>query len=271
VREHGRRETRPHPVDAALYDTTYFLGECDGYEEFAATAGRVLPERLAKVLAYADIEPGMRVLDVGSGRGESLVWLARQGAEAWGLDYAADALRLTLEAVHAADLRGSERCRLLAANARHLPLVSEAFDRALMLDIVEHLHPWELEQALSEVWRVLRPGGKLIVHTAPNLWYYRFGYSTFRMAQRLRGVRLPRDPRQRYHYHTLVHVNEQSPLSLRRVLQRRGFRSRVWLQYSAEEVEGQSRRMAQAANLVQWLPVLRWIFRNHIVAIAVKP
>jgi SAM-dependent methyltransferase len=265
------RHRQPQPVDAALYDTTYFLDGCDGYKEFVATGGRVLPDRLAKVLKYTDPKPGMRILDVGCGRGESLVWLAYQGVEAWGLDYAVDALRLAAQAVQALGLEGSERCRLLAANARHLPFVPKVFDRVLMLDIVEHLHPWELEQALSEIWRILRPGGKLVVHTAPNLWYYRFGYPLFRIFERLRGVRLPKDPRQRFRYHTLMHVNEQSPLSLRRVLQRRGFCSRVWLLRGAADVGGHAGQVAQVVNLVQWLPVFRWIFRNHIVAIAEKP
>ncbi len=225
----NRPKIQECPVESSTYDRDYFCGECEGYQEFSASGGRVLSKRLAVALASADVHSGMRVLDIGCGRGESLIWLARKEIEAWGMDYSPVAVDLARDAVYKADVTAHSCCRLLAANARHLPFEPEAFDRVLMLDLVEHLHPWELEQALTEVRRVLKPGGKLIIHTAPNRWYYQFGYPLFRLFERLRGVRLPRDPRERFRYHQHVHVNEQSPRSLALSLGRAGFRSRVWL------------------------------------------
>ena len=71
------------------------------------------------------------------------------------------------------------------------------FDRVLMFDIVEHLHPWELHQALLQAHRVLSPQGRLIVHTAPNRWYDQFAYPVVRLARRLmgQGERYSRNPR----------------------------------------------------------------------------
>jgi ubiquinone/menaquinone biosynthesis C-methylase UbiE len=249
-----------------LYDTAYFLSECEGYEEFTATGGRLLSNRLATALAYADVQPGMRVLDVGCGRGESLIWLTRQEAEAWGLDYAIEALRLAMGAIEVANLEAGHRYCLLAANARHLPFLSESFDRVLMLDIVEHLHPWELKQALGEVWRVLKRGGKLVVHTAPNLWYYRFGYPLFRLFEHLRGVRLPRDPRQRFRYHQHVHVNEQSPRSLAQALRQAGFRPRVWLEDTQQRWANRDRLTYVLGWLVTQYYPCKWIFCGDILA-----
>ena len=97
-----------------------------------------------------------------------------------------------------------------------------------MLDVVEHLHPHELARVLDEVHRVLRPGGQLIAHTMPNLWYYRWGYPLYRVVQRLRGQHLPTNPRERWSY-SEVHVNEQTPLSLYRVLRQSNFATRFWL------------------------------------------
>jgi SAM-dependent methyltransferase len=269
----GKRDSRvadPRPIDASLYDTAYFLSACEGYEEFVTTGGEFLSSRLAKALAYADVQPGMRVLDVGCGRGESLVWLIRQGAEVWGVDYALAALHLSASAVQPTDPEVDRRHYLAAANARDLPFSSESFDRVLMLDIVEHLHPWELEQAFGEVRRVLKQDGKFIIHTAPNLWYYQFGYPLFRFLERLRGVQLPRDPRQRFRYHGLMHVNEQSIWTLKRWLRQCGFRGQVWLAYLPINRPESSKQAAQLANLVQRLPLLRWVFRNHILAVATK-
>ena len=93
-----------------------------------------------------------------------------------------------------------------------------------MLDVVEHLHPWQLELALREVRRVLRPDGWLVVHTVPNRWALQYGYPLLRLVR----PSLPRNPRTAYERQ--VHVNEQDPLGLWRLLRRCGFASRVWLE-----------------------------------------
>jgi len=261
-------QSRRPPVDNSLYDEAYFLGECEGYVEFAATGGRVLSRRLAAALEYADVRPGMRVLDVGCGRGEGLVWLMGRGAEAWGLDYATEALRLTTRVARSAGLeQGGQYC-LLAANARRLPLPADSFDRVLMLDIVEHLQPWELEQALREVRRVLKRGGKLLVHTAPNRWYYQFGYPLFRLAERLRGVRLPEDPRRRFRYHRYVHVNEQSPRSLARALRQVGLRPRVWVVDTQQRWANRNRLVRALGWFVTRCYPFKWVFCGEVLSVA---
>ena len=267
-RDPERPESRA--VDASLYDSDYFLQECEGYEEFVASAGRVLSHRLETALAHVKAQPGMNVLDVGCGRGESLLWLLRQGARAWGLDYAPEALRLASEAVQRADLPVGHHYALLSANGRQLPFAAGSFDCVLMLDIVEHLQPWELEQALAEAWRVLKRGGQLIVHTAPNLWYYQYGYPFFRLFQRLRGIRLPRDPRQRFRSHQYVHVNEQSPRSLRRVLQQAGFQPQVWLEDLQQRWASSGRLTYALGWLVTHCYPFRWIFCGDVLAVAYK-
>lgn len=263
------REAKP-ALDASLYDAAYYLSECEGYEQFIASNGQILSNRLTRALECADVQSGMRVLDVGCGRGESLIWLTRHGAEAWGLDYADEALRLAKSALQVAGLNTKYRYCLLAANARHLPFPPESFDRVLMLDIVEHLHPWELEQALAEVWRVLRWDGKVIVHTAPNLWYYQFGYPLFRLFEYLHGVRLPRNPRQRFRYHQQVHVNEQSPRSLARALQHAGFQSHVWV----EDIQRRWANRDRLAKALGWLVTncypCKWVFCGDVFAEGTK-
>ena len=274
--------TAPQPVDASRYDADYFLTECEGYQEFVASGGHIPSARLATALSSAGVKPGMRVLDVGCGRGESLIWLRERGAEVWGLDYAVDALRLAKAALDAASRhvcseQGSraepckeESCGLFSANARILPFASASFDRVLMLDIIEHLLPWELQQALQEVHRVLRDDGQIIVHTAPNLWYYRFGYPLFRAFQRVRGERLPSDPRQRFRSHQHVHVNEQSPRSLAQALGQAGFRSHIWLTDTQRRWARQGRLSYVLGWLVTHCYPFKWIFCGDILAVAVR-
>lgn len=264
----GSVRERSVPVSPTLYDETYFLDECEGHEEFITSEGRLLSRRLSTALAIADVQPGMKVLDIGCGRGESLVRLSFQGAVVWGLDYSSEALRIA-ERMIATNI-GKERrgCLLVSANARHLPFPARSFDRVLMLDIVEHLHPWELDVALREVHRTLKPTGKLIVHTAPNRWYYRFGYPLFRLFQHLRGVGLPRNPRNRFRCHRYVHVSEQSPVSLWRNFRSTGFQSRLWVDDIQRRWQDEGRLGRLAGRMVTHLYPFKWVFCGDIFAVA---
>ncbi|MDP2677504.1 MAG: class I SAM-dependent methyltransferase [Rhodoferax sp.] len=53
--------------------------------------------------------------------------------------------------------------KFIQAGAQSMPLASEAFDLALMLKSLHHVPLPLLDQALSEVHRVLKPGGLLYV------------------------------------------------------------------------------------------------------------
>jgi SAM-dependent methyltransferase len=111
------------------------------------------PTYLAKLDAvrrYLDALPdGTRVLDAGCGEGvlvdEFHGRLAIEGLDA---HYSSDRVR-----------RGS----LVA-----LPYDDGAFARALCLDVLEHLSFDDQARALAELYRVLAPGGELLV-TVPNL------------------------------------------------------------------------------------------------------
>jgi ubiquinone/menaquinone biosynthesis C-methylase UbiE len=54
------------------------------------------------------------------------------------------------------------------ASVLQLPYADASFDRALCLDVLEHLTPDDQPRALAELFRVVRPGGEVFV-TVPNL------------------------------------------------------------------------------------------------------
>ena len=262
----SRKQADIQPVQSDHYDQDYFLSACEGYEEFIASEGKALSRRLTAAFDVAGIEPGMRVLDVGCGRGEILRHCTQLGAEAHGIDYAAVAVELSRQAVIDGEAAG-----VYQADAKHLPFADATFDRVLLFDIVEHLHPWELDRALHAVRRVLRPDGRVVIHTAPNVWYDRYAYPVVRLIRILmgQGRRYPRDPRAIIPANVDVHVNEQSLLSLWRVLRRNGFRGRVWLDTPPQNRQENLLFHVARHILFNW-PPFRWFFEREVFAVARK-
>lgn len=264
------KKTRP-TLPPTLYTEDYFLTACEGYLEFADSQGEQLSRRLAVALEVAEIAPGMAVLDVGCGRGEIVRHCAQMGADAFGIDYAPVAVSLSRDLV-AGMGKTPGGLGVARADAKHLPFPSGAFDRVLMLDVVEHLYPWELQSALREVRRVLRPGGKLVVHTAPNRWYLLYAYPVVRLLRRLmgQGSDYPKDPRAfGVAVNQEVHVNEQDLFSLRRALRSAGFRGKVWLDTPPQDRE-ESRMLAALRHVAFGWPPFRWFFEREVFAVAVK-
>jgi ubiquinone/menaquinone biosynthesis C-methylase UbiE len=265
-------KTRPS-LSPDLYTEEYFLTACEGYEEWLASEGEHLSRRLAAAFQVTEIEPGMMALDVGCGRGEIVQHCARLGAHAFGIDYAPVAARMTRDLI-GDEARSSPpgKMGVCRADAKYLPFADQTFDRVLMFDIVEHLYPWELHQALLEVRRVLKPDGRLIVHTAPNRSYDRYAYPLVRLVRTLmgQGTNYPRNPRQfGVSVNEQVHVNEQDMFSMRRTLSRAGFKSRVWLD-TPPQSRDEGPVLATLRHVAfHWVP-FSWFFEREVFAVASK-
>jgi SAM-dependent methyltransferase len=278
-----KHSSRPS-ISSTKYDEEYFLTACEGYQEFLETEGAHLSRRLIQAFETAAVRPNMRVLDVGCGRGEIVLHCAEMGADVYGIDYARTAVCFSRQLVEGyrdgmvmgkrspGGNRTRNRIGIYQADAKHLPFASGCFDRVLMFDVVEHLYPWELHQALLEIHRVLARDGRLIIHTAPNRWYDQYAYPIVRLVRRLmgQGARYPRDPRAlNVAVNTDVHVNEQDILRLRRILKKAGFHGRIWLDTPPQNRD-EGLFLAAARYVVFNWPPFRWFFEREIFAVASK-
>ena len=116
------------------------------------------------LLAAAGVQPGQRVLDVGCGTG----YFAGLLAEAVGPDGLVLGLDASPEMIgHAAhQLNGVRNCQFQVGTAESLDFPAEHFDLVVSTLFMHHL-PADLQvTALREMWRVLRPGGALLVADA---------------------------------------------------------------------------------------------------------
>ena len=142
----GRLEPGPYPfAQATLLDSplrTLFFGP-------------------ARVLARFHMMPGERVLDIGSGTGYYSLEAARRIGDGGRLTCLDIQHEMLLESRRRLFVAGFGSAGFVEASAEQLPFASDSFDHVLLVTVFgEILHR---SQALREIRRVLRPGGRLSV------------------------------------------------------------------------------------------------------------
>jgi len=113
---------------------------------------------------------GDKVLDLGCGFGRHAFEAARRGAHVVALDAGRDEVEgvaATFAAMlEAGELRTTDlHTACVQGDALHLPFLDATFDRVICSEVLEHI-PGDLE-AMSELARVLRPGGTMAI-TVPR-------------------------------------------------------------------------------------------------------
>jgi SAM-dependent methyltransferase len=110
---------------------------------------------VGRKMIEAGIAPGEKVLDLCCGQGTLTAKLAATGADVTGLDFSPDMLALAREA--------APGVRIMEGDATAMPFEDGAFDKVLCNFGMMHIA--DQPQALSEIRRVLRPGGSFAMAT----------------------------------------------------------------------------------------------------------
>ena len=266
--------------DSKLYSKEYFLST-EGIDYFKK--GLISP-KFKQAINLAKLKSGMRILDIGSGRGDIVLASARKNIYSYGIDYSHDAIEIAKVAKHSLPDNLASFFSVHRASACTLPFKESTFDKIFFMDVAEHLSPADLLQCFKECKRTLKEDGELIIHTSPNRWYNDIGYPLWeqpinKMLNRVfKQNLLTREIRNKTDLK--VHVNEQTIISLKDYLKKAGFQPKIWLgnEYIKpvkkssfkEQILELARQVASHFFPFSLIFPLNLFFSNNIWAIAKK-
>jgi ubiquinone/menaquinone biosynthesis C-methylase UbiE len=195
-------------------------------------------ELLLALLGRADLRPGGRVLDLGSGPGTYTREIAARKFRCVGLDYSHNVLL--------AARQKSKEEPYVQGNAYHLPFRSQSFDAVICIGVLQSLD--RAAAALGEIGRVLAPGG----------WIFLDGLNRFFWlcwARRIRSLA----------FAAQKPANEYNPYQVRRLCEAIGFaQSEIhWL-----TVPQRAQMLARVARGKEW-PLASTVF-GHSFLLAAK-
>jgi ubiquinone/menaquinone biosynthesis C-methylase UbiE len=122
---------------------------------------RGLHSILVDTLRALELPPDARILDMGCGTGQNAVNLERQlSRRVYAFDFSQDAARFWSR-------RGLDRASIASIN--ETPYADNTFDVAMTIDVLES-DAVDEARAIGELWRVVKPGGYLVLTVPAYKW-----------------------------------------------------------------------------------------------------
>ena len=149
------RERIAKEIQHGRFLAAHGAGEIWNWE---SPAGKLRWARRVKMLSK-HLRPGMSVLELGCGTGYFTRELARSAAEIVAIDVSPELLQIASANCSAPNVRYEIQ------NAYELSHPDAVFDSVVGSSVLHHL---EIEKAAREIYRVLKPGGR-ISFTEPNM------------------------------------------------------------------------------------------------------
>jgi ubiquinone/menaquinone biosynthesis C-methylase UbiE len=153
LKQQVREFWNTHPCGTQF--THLVPGSKEFYEEVERFRYQTQPF-MRTVMGFDDFK-GKKLLEIGCGLGTDLLQFARGGADVTGIDLTPVSIELVKKRFALYGLA----VRAQVADAEHLPFSDNAFDVVYSFGVLHHTP--NTQQAIHEVYRVLKPGGRIII------------------------------------------------------------------------------------------------------------
>ena len=115
--------------------------------------------------------PGLKLLDLGCGSGAQASFFASNGFDVTAIDIEQESINKTIKTTDDLNLRVQTK----RMNAEDLKFKDYTFDVTYINCMLMHTNA---EKVINEAWRVLKPGGILIIKEVKKEWLFSFPYRT---------------------------------------------------------------------------------------------
>ena len=131
-------------------------------------------EDMAKVVKFLKKKKVKRVLDLGSGSGRHVVFLAQHGFDVYGTDISETGLKITRRWLKQKGLKAKLK---RASCYKRFPFPKDFFDAVTSIQVIHHNYYDKVKYCISEIERVLKPGGVVFVtvtRSGYKIWANKF-------------------------------------------------------------------------------------------------
>jgi len=122
--------------------------------------------RIDFILYFLKPRTGEKILDMGCGVGSFAYHCAKAGARTCGVDYSNESILIAKQLTKELGV-GANTEFICRDAAEKLPFDDRSFDKIVAADFIEHIDDIQKRAVLSEMIRLLKPGGIMIIFT-PN-------------------------------------------------------------------------------------------------------
>jgi len=185
------------------------------YEIYGEAVG-LHKRRIHAIIESIKPQVGEKALDLACNLGAVGYHLTNRGLSVIGLDL--DGITLGL----CQKLWTDQRMPLIQANGEALPLPASNFDLVIAADFYEHIPDPVKEAVTVEIHRILKPDGRLVLHT-DNL--IRYDISLF--VRRIGALLWGQNPHRQQHHFSDTHTDVSDEGHIADILEKHGFQTRT--------------------------------------------
>ncbi len=224
-------------VDQKIFDKDYYYNICLGFDKFKISGGKLLDSKLEERISQIHLTKTMDVLEIGCGRGDIALHIAKRVNSVHAIDYSVAGIRIAQNIRKGYPKTIQNKTYFHVMKATQIKFNDNQFDLVILIDVIDHLNIKEQEKTLGEISRVLKKDGILFVRTCTNrillsyiYKYYIHPINIFLtwLDKKIKNVNydaLPQDPRTKEQ--KTQHINESDYFKINKLFKKHYFEGSI--------------------------------------------